>query len=139
MAAVFKFEIHTLYRLFFTGEVQAIILNLADGEACVYANHSGIIAPVVECMLRIKDKDGNWLYASVSCGILEVKENKNVLIVETAEWPEEINRERALESKRQAEEDLLSAQFKFEKGNAKARLRRAQCRLKVLDLCSTAK
>jgi F-type H+-transporting ATPase subunit epsilon len=65
---------------------------------------------------------------------LEVKNHKNVLMVDVAEWPEEIDKERALAAKKAAEEELEEARFKFEIVTAKARLRRANCRLKVLEL-----
>jgi F-type H+-transporting ATPase subunit epsilon len=133
MAALFDFEIHTPYRLFYRGRTEAIILTLADGEICVYANHSYIAAPVVECILQIKDAEGIWKKAFVSSGIFEVKKYKTVLVVDSAEWPEEIDKERVLKSKKLAEEDLSTAHFKFESHKAKAQLRRAECRLKLLE------
>jgi F-type H+-transporting ATPase subunit epsilon len=133
MQALFDLEIHTPYRLFFTGRVQAIILTLEDGEICVYANHSYIAAPVVECMLRIKHAEGNWSCAFISRGIFEVKKNKNVIVVDAAEWPQEIDREHALASKYQAEKILSDANFRFEIDKAKEQLRRAECRLEVID------
>jgi F-type H+-transporting ATPase subunit epsilon len=134
MTALFDFEVHTPYRLFFSGKVQAIILTLADGEIGVYANHSYLASPVVECVLRIKDMEGNWRTAFVSKGVFEIKRRKNVLVVDAAEWPEEIDREHALASKQQAERTLNDARFKFEIEQAKEQLRRAEVRLKVSEL-----
>jgi F-type H+-transporting ATPase subunit epsilon len=54
-------------------------------------------------------------------------------MVDCAEWPEEIDKERALEAKEQAEKVLNDANFKFETDKAKERLRRADYRLKVLE------
>jgi F-type H+-transporting ATPase subunit epsilon len=139
MQALFDFEIHTPYRLFFSGQAQAIILTLADGDICIYANHSPIAAPVIDCILRIKDADGNWRNAFVSGGVLEVDTYKNVLIVDAAEWSEEINRERALASKEEAEKILADSHFKFESNKARQQLRRAECRLKLLDLTQGVK
>jgi len=65
---------------------------------------------------------------------LEVKEHKNVLMVETADWPEEINVEKVLEAKRQAEETLKETNLKFEIDKAKKKLHHAECRLKVLEM-----
>jgi F-type H+-transporting ATPase subunit epsilon len=129
----FNFEVHTPYRLFFSDRVEVITLTLADGEIGVYANHSPFTAPVVTCVLRIKDDKGKWRSAFVANGILEVKEIKNVLMVDAAEWPEEIDKERALLSKYEAEETLKDSQLKFEVYKAKEKLWRANCRLKVLD------
>ena len=133
MSALFNFEVHTPYRLFFSGKAEAVILTLVDGEIGIYANHSPVTAPVVTCILRIKDADGNWKTAFISGGILEVKDVKNILLVESAEWPEEIDRELAIASKKEAEEVLSSSQFRFEKDDARAKLKRAECRLRVLS------
>jgi F-type H+-transporting ATPase subunit epsilon len=131
MANLFNFEIHTPYRLFLSDQVEAFILTLSDGEIAVYANHSAFIAPVRTGILKIKTKDGSWKYAFVTDGILEVKEHKNVLLVDTAEWPEEIDYDRALAEKQRAQESLESGMFKFETESAQASLRRAETRILV--------
>jgi F0F1-type ATP synthase epsilon subunit len=54
-------------------------------------------------------------------------------MVNAAEWPEEIDRERALAAKQRAEDAISSSTFMFESGNATAALRRAEFRLAVKD------
>jgi len=133
MPALFNFEVHTPRRLFFSGKVQAITIGLEDGEIGIYANHSPFSAHSVTGTLRIKDDNGNWRTAFVCGGVLEVKEHKNVLMVESADWPEEIDKERVLEIKRQAEEILKETHLRFEIDKAKKTLHHAECRLKVLE------
>ena len=133
MAALFPFEVHTPYRLFYSGMVQTIVLTLLDGEVGVYANHTSFTAPVVPCLLKIKDKDGNWKTAFTSEGILEVKEHKNVLVSDAAEWPEEIDLERANKAKERAEETLRSGGIKFDMDKAASSLRRARMRIRVKE------
>ncbi|MCL2129094.1 MAG: ATP synthase F1 subunit epsilon [Treponema sp.] len=133
MGSLFNFEVHTPYRFFYNGKAEAITLELTDGEIGVYAKHSAFIAPVVSCVLSFRDGSGNLRKAFISSGILQVKEYKYVLMVDAAEWPEEIDRERALAAKLQAEETIKNTQFHFEKDKAKKELRRAQYRLKILD------
>jgi F0F1-type ATP synthase epsilon subunit len=65
--------------------------------------------------------------------MLEVKEYKNVLLVDIAGWPEEIDRETVIAAKQQAEEKIKNAQFKFEIDKAKEDLRHAELRLKILS------
>jgi F-type H+-transporting ATPase subunit epsilon len=133
-APLFNFEVHTPYRPFFTGRVEVITLTLADGEIGVYAGHAPFTAPVASCILRIKDDQGEWKPAFITDGILEVKEHKNVLMVDAAEWPEEIDAERARQAQQRAQEDLNIASLKFEIDRAKAKLRRAEYRLKTCEL-----
>jgi len=133
MPDLFNFEVHTPYRLFFSDKAQAITITLTDGEIGVYANHSSFTAATVTCILRIKDAEGVWHSAFVSGGILEVKDIKNVLMVDIAEWPQEIDKQRALELKQEAEKNLSDTGFKFEIDKAKEQLRRAEYRLKVSE------
>jgi len=131
MPALFNFEVHTPQRLFYSGKVQSVSLALADGEIGILANHAPFTAVTATGVLRIKDDKDEQRTAFVSSGIIEVKEHKNVLMVDCAEWPEEIDKVRALESKDQAEKVLNDANFKFETDKAKEKLRRAEGRLKV--------
>ena len=134
MAALFKFEVYTPYRLFFSDSVEAIILTLMDGDIEVCANHSSFTAPVLPCLLRIKDKKGQWQTAFTAEGILEVKDHKTVLVSDSTEWPGEIDHERAVKAMQKAEETLKNRTFKFEIETAASSLKRAQFRIKAWEL-----
>jgi F-type H+-transporting ATPase subunit epsilon len=131
MAKLFNLEVHTPYRLFYAGKAEAIVVTLIDGEIGVYADHTSFIAPVVTGILKIKDKEGRWKQAFTTEGVLEVSGPRTILVVDAAEWPEEIDCERARAAGKRAEEQLEAAMFKFETDNARALLKRAETRLKV--------
>jgi len=133
MAANFRLEVYTPHRAFFADAVEAIVLTLGDGEAAIYANHSLVTAPVVPCLLKIKDRNGEWKTAFISEGLLEVTSHKTILLSDAAEWPDEIDNERAKEAKERAEETLKSAMLKFETEAASASLKRANMRIKARD------
>ena len=139
MASFFLFEIHTPYRLFFRGKVESIVLTLEDGEIGVYANHSAFTAPAVSCVLRIKDDKGRERHAFITEGILEVTEVKNMLLVDAAEWPEEIDIERAKAARQKAQEALGQTAMKFETDNFRAKLRRAENRIKAWEMNQATK
>jgi F-type H+-transporting ATPase subunit epsilon len=139
MAANFRLEVYTPHRVFFADSVEAIVLTLADGEAAIYANHSLVTAPVVPCLLKIKDRNGKWKTAFISEGLLEVTSHKTVLLSDAAEWPSEIDYERAKEAKVRAEETLKSAMMKFETEASTASLKRANMRIKAKDEESVSK
>ena len=134
MAKLFNLEIHTPYRLFFTGQVEAILVTLVDGEIGIYASHSNMNAPIVTGILKVKDRNGVWKAAFTTEGLLEVMGTRTFLLVDAAEWPEEIDKERALEAKQRAEEQLAAGTFKFEMEDAKASLKRAETRLAVYEM-----
>ncbi|MDR0554899.1 MAG: ATP synthase F1 subunit epsilon [Treponema sp.] len=133
MPVLFTFEVYTPYRLFFSGSVEAVFLTLSDGEIGVYANHSPFTAPVKAGFLKVRDKEGKTLEAFVTEGILEVKNHRVVLIVDAAEWPDEIDYDRAAADKKRAEENLKSSMFKFETDTILAALRRAEYRIKLAE------
>jgi F-type H+-transporting ATPase subunit epsilon len=131
MPDLFTLEVHTPHRLFFSGQVESVSVTLEDGEIGVYINHAPFTSAVCTGILKIKDKTGSWREAFTTEGILEVQAAKTILMVEAAEWPEEINEESALAAKQEAEETLKTRILKFETANAKAKLKRAQMRLTV--------
>ena len=133
MAVLFNLEIFTPSRLFFSGPVESIIMTLSDGDAAVLANHAPFTAPVVPCLIKICDDQGNWRTAFTAEGILEVTGEKTVLVSDAAEWPEEIDYEEAKAEIEEAEETLAGGLFRFETETASASLRRAKMRLKAIE------
>ncbi len=133
MARLFKLEVHTPHRLFFSGRVEAFTARLADGEIGVYAGRSPFTAPLQTSALRIKGEDGVWKEAAVTTGIVEMTAEGAVVLASAAEWPEEIDRERAEEAKKRAEERLAETMLKFEAVRARSSYDRAVNRLAVLE------
>jgi F-type H+-transporting ATPase subunit epsilon len=134
MAELFTFEIHTPCRPFFAEPVEAVVLNLADGEIGIYVHHAPVTAPVLTGIFRIKDEKGQWKPGFVTNGILEVTESKAVLLVNAAEWPEEIDTVKAETAQKEAEEVLANSSLKFEIDVAKAALAQAKMRLKAASM-----
>jgi F-type H+-transporting ATPase subunit epsilon len=133
MAALFNLEIHTPYRLFFSGQVEALVADIADGQIGVQAGRSPFIAPLRTGSIRILGKDQVWKEAAVSEGVLEVSPELVTVVSGAAEWPEEIDRTRAMEAKRRAQERLNEDMLAFEAARARASLARADNRLIVKD------
>ena len=130
---LFKFELFTPYSRFFSDEVEALTLSLPDGEITFYAEHSFMVAPVLSGFIKIKTVKEGWKNAFIAEGILEVKAHNTVIMAGAAEWPEEIDRERAQKSLDAAKETLDAGTFRFETNSAEAALRRAKYRLKVKE------
>ena len=129
----FKFELYTPYRRFFCDEIEALTLMLTDGEITIYADHSFMAAPVQTGIIKIKTKNGSWKKAFIAEGILEVRAHSTIVMSDAAEWPEEIDRERATKALDMAQEALDVGTFKFETSTAEAAARRARYRLKVME------
>lgn len=103
--ADFMLEISTPYRPFFTGRVESLVLPIYDGLFGVEAGHEPVVTLIESGTLRYQ-VNGEWHLAAVSPGIVEIMPHYVVVLVNTAEHPEEIDLNRAEEAKRRAEEHL---------------------------------
>ncbi len=132
MAAEFKLEIVTPYRVFFSESAEMVIVDSCDGELGIMSGHLPIVTPIVIGIVKIK-KDGQWRKAFLSDGFLELENNKVTILVGSADWPEEIDVARANSALSRAKERLDDTSMPWEKKRATLSLKRAQARLKLAD------
>lgn len=85
MASTFDLEIVTPEEKFFSGEVTMAILKTPNGEMGVLKGHMPMVVTVDTGPIKIL-KDGKWLQAALAEGFMEVKQDKTVILVDTAEW-----------------------------------------------------
>lgn len=130
MGNTFYLEIITPDRRFFSGDVETVILRTPEGEIGILKNHMPIVVAVDIGPVRIK-KDGDWLEAVLTEGFMEVAGNKAVILVDTAEWPAEIDLNRANAAKERAQERLHSKIAHIEYARSQAALTRALMRIKM--------
>lgn len=125
----FNLTIVTPERSFFSDDVDMVVVNALEGEMAVLKNRLPIITPLKTGKIRIFN-DNKERVAAVVDGYISVGTYSTIVVTNAAEWPEEIDVERALEAKRQAEERL-----KRDKGKdviqAQLALRRALNRIEV--------
>lgn len=130
VSSAFELEIVTPERKFFSGEVEMVILKTPQGEMGVLKGHTPMVVAIAVGPLRIK-KDGEWLEAVLTEGFMEVKQEKTVILTDTAEWPQEVDVNRAKAAKERAEERLQRQLNQAEYIRSQAALARALARLKV--------
>jgi F-type H+-transporting ATPase subunit epsilon len=90
----FACEILTPYRRFYSGKAESVTFVTHDGQIEILAMHESLVAPVRIGQLRLV-VGGKVRKAAVTEGFARVKEGRVDLFVDAAEWPEEIDRERA--------------------------------------------
>ena len=105
MAKTFKFEVVTPEKVFYSSDVDMIIFNREDGEMGVMADHIPMVVAVDVGMLKII-KDGMYKFAAISEGFIQITDKGVTAIVDAAEWPEDIDVERAERAKNIAEDKL---------------------------------
>lgn len=131
MTPTFKLEIITPERVFLSEEVEMLVVKTPQGEMGILAGHIPLVVAVSVGPCRIKKSDGEWVEAVLTEGFLEVKQEKTMVFADTAEWPYEIDINRAEAAKRRAEERLAMKQSEEEYVRSQAALSRAMERLKV--------
>ena len=119
-----------------SAEVDIVPAPGVGGAVGVLANHAPFLSTLKTGALSYK-KDKVTKYLMVSGGFSEVSNNKITFLVESAEFVQDVDVERALRAKERAERRLAQAQQSTEKINrvrAEAALQRAMARLRAAEL-----
>ena len=127
------FLVHILAadKTFYEGPCVSLIIPTSDGEQSIWAHHSSMIAAVQPGTLRYQIPGEEPRMAAVSPGMVKVKRNKVLVLVDSAEHPEEIDEVRAKREADEAREALLQKRSRQEHQIAQATLARALNRLRV--------
>lgn len=130
MANTFHLQIITPERVFIDGQAEMLTVEATDGEVGIAAGHSPVIISTAEGEMRIQ-MDGRWRVAAASDGTVTVTPDHVLVMLQTVEWPEEIDARRAQEARDRAEEILRQKCSMQEYVMAKSMLSRAMVRLRV--------
>ena len=117
--ADFHVKIISSNRTFYEGVCHCLILPAVDGEMAVMAHHESEIVAVKA--------------AVVGQGFCEIANNRVMLLADTIEKPEEIDRIRAQEALERAKERLRQKQSISEYHSTRAAMARALVRLKETE------
>lgn len=130
----FKLTITTPERVLISGEVTRVLCKNALGEFEILAGHQPYITATTPTVTRVDDENGESKYLFTSTGLIKVQDNEVTFCVDSAEWPEEIDQARALESKQRAEERLKNKADEIDVKRAELALARAMFRLKLKEM-----
>ena len=125
----FHLEIIVPDRAFYSEQVQELVVKTPGGEIGILRGHIPMVVAVSIGPVKVK-KDDKWISAFVSEGFMQVTADKTVLLADSAEWPEEIDLERAKAAEKRAREYLANPDD-TDKSDSQAALQRALCRQKV--------
>lgn len=105
----FHLQIYTPDRLFFDGETENLIVRTTVGDKGILARHEPYVAALPIGKLKIK-LNGEFRTAAVSEGVVKVSKDKTVILVQSCEWADEIDVDRANAAKAEAEQRMQSLQ-----------------------------
>lgn len=136
MANKLHLKVVTPSHIFFDGDCDMVIMKTVDGDLGVLYGHQPLTTVLDLGYLRIID-NGDETMSTLLGGFAKVNEHGLTIISDAAEWADEIDVERAIESEHRAEERIKNHGKNiahFDEERAEAALHRALLRL---DLAKT--
>ncbi|MDE7363203.1 MAG: ATP synthase F1 subunit epsilon [Oscillospiraceae bacterium] len=124
----FRLQIITPEKTVFDGETEQVIVRTTVGDVGILKGHEPYCAALGIGQMRIM-KDGEFRRAATSGGIIKVSKEMTTILVQTCEWSDEIDVERANAAKATAEERIKAAKSDKELLLADAKLKRALNRI----------
>jgi F-type H+-transporting ATPase subunit epsilon len=129
----FPFEILTLQKKFLSEDVRFVIAPGREGLFEILADHAPFLFALKPGRLQIRLPDGSDQWVVVGSGFLVVQKERTSALVRSAEFPEEIDVERAQRAKERAEKRLAEQADDLDADRAKAALQRAIARLLAVE------
>ncbi len=114
-------------RILFSGAATLVLCRTTDGEIEFLTGHAPFVGALAESAVRIQMEDGSTELAAVHGGIVEVNNNRVILLCDVAELASTIDRQRAEKAREEAERLVAAG----DDAGAEAALRRANVRLQV--------
>ena len=114
--------------MFYEGKGELLEFTSVEGEMGIYKNHIPLTTILEPCVVRIH-VGGEVKKAAVLGGFIEIQKEYATILAEDANWPDEIDLERAQASKKRAEERLTKKEGSLDVARAEASLKRAMARI----------
>ena len=122
-------EIVTPDRSFFNDDIDSIIVRGIEGDLAILKGRAPIVTPLKISKIRVF-QGGKERIASVTDGYVSAVDDNVTIVTDAAEWPDEIDINRAEAAKKRAEE-RLSKKSDVDLMRAEASLMRAINRLEI--------
>ena len=131
MANTFQLHILESDGTFYEGECESLIIPTTEGQYGILAHHRNMIGALLPGVITYKIPGKEKEVASVSEGIVKIEDNDVLIMVNTAEHPDEIDINAAKRLADEAKEAMLQKKSMREYRTAQATLAKAIGRLKV--------
>jgi F-type H+-transporting ATPase subunit epsilon len=127
----FSLRIISPDRVVYEGEATSVSVPGASGGFQVLYNHAPLLSALLAGPVKVKPVEGDDEVFATGGGFLEVHDNVVVVLVESAERPDEIDVKRAESSRDRALQRLRSGARSTDIARAESSLQRALNRLRL--------
>lgn len=118
---------------FYIGECESLIIPTPQGKYGIMAHHINTIIAVIPGAISFRPPGKDMQIAAVSHGLVKIESNSVLILVDSAEHPQDIDANRAERSALAAKEAMQHKSNIREDHLAQARLARAIARMKVKE------
>lgn len=135
---MFHFQLITLTGTKFDQDVSEVILPTRDGQIGVLAHHMPLISVagtgIIAVRVNPKDSDANREFFATYGGAIEVSDNKLRVLVDEADYADDISRADAQKAFDMAQKAKLDAKDQISLADAQSLIDRSSVRLQVASL-----
>lgn len=126
----FDLEIITPDRVFWKGQASMLELTTTEGQVGIYKRHIPMTMIIAPGIMTIH-LEGESKEAAVHAGFIEILPEKITVMAEVAEWPDEIDVNRAKEAEIRAQRRIQAHDPSINMSRAELALKRALVRLEL--------
>ena len=128
-----EFNLHIIEadRDFYDGKCVSLVVPTTEGMYGIQAMHENLVAAISIGVIKYTLPDGTRCHAAVSNGMVKVENNNVLVLVESAEDPDDIDEERARLEAEEARDILSGKTDRLNYRAAKGMMARAVNRLKI--------
>lgn len=127
----FHLTITTPDRVFYEGDVVMVEINTTEGQIGVLKNHIPLTSVIAPGACYIHESSDSIKVCAIHRGFLEILQDSMTILAEVAEWPDEIDIERAKEAQIRAERRLLENPTGTNIARATLALKRSAARIEI--------
>lgn len=127
---LFTVQVVTPEKQFYHGQAKMLEMTTTEGQIGIYKNHIPMTAAAAPGILKIHEEN-QVLSAALMSGFVEIQPDLVVILAETAEWPDEIDLNRANEAKLRAERRMKENTGDLDTLRAELALKRSLIRLSL--------
>ena len=115
------------------GEATQVVFGISDGLVGILPGHADAAFALAPEIARITAIDGTLKKVFLSGGVARISKGELTIVANSAEFPEQIDRQRAEKAKERAEQRLSQAHREIDYERARLALSRALYRLEIIQ------
>ncbi len=115
------------------GDATQVVFAIDDGLVGIRSGHADSAFAIKPCIARIQTADGTEAKYFLSGGVARIQKGVLTVVADSAETPQQIDRNRAEEAKRRAQDRLSAANRDVNYDRARLALLRAIHRINLIE------